>query len=1105
MEQEALETIHNPNVSNEIRIEAQKFCNFVKDDFMAPSYGQILAGKNNQQPDFVRYFGLQLIENSIKFKWNDEAYNDKEREKIKKGVIELVNEGIDNIFVEKLFIKEKIANLFANIIKIELTDNLFEMDNLAQSYYFSEPIKQELMLIAYRYLAEDLDIRDSLISLISSFNTLKKQYPHGVKNESNQQGKLTIMYSDTNNEGWLIRWTRSLNQLMINFQNQAAIECLLVIVSRNFQNPEDRAIVLEPLLDGNLIELLFSSYRRLQPILLDEKEYDYTKKFVETLVVLGDKHICFKNNGTLPKQFQRYLELLYEISKHSSNFIASLTMIFWNSALRHPFISKTFNEQESLLLMLLELFSNRALLLMQPYDVNNEIVYYNELEFDTIKEYHNFAQPIRTKCIEAIKLVVQIIPIQSFNWMFNRIQPFFNINPNQNDLDESGVCKMDSLLYIKFDLEMTIMESVLSCIGTFVKKDRDKNNDDTELLRDQIVNEMRNLLKILLDIENLDLLLMHRYLNSFTSFVDMLSIDTTLLLPLLQKIFKYIIFCPEGFHLSAKTSMPSAISRLRSGAMTTLIKLGATIPDILMNLYGEISYYINNIIAADKKLISLQQKQVIFDSIVESTISEIHSKKIKSFLSNISEFCEASGLVLLSSVVNDMKLKGMFSFNSILEEGFFESFEDCRVRTTKLTWLINRNDSIKIIPELNLWEKYIPIIATSILSLIRNIHYLWNTELWENIPAELQRILVPSDEEKASYLGFQQKSNPTNDDHSKQYTIVGMIERLHKWLYNIRIDCYRILGCLTFFEPFYSIPNIHELIATSLFENAKYPYVMNCQTPEILSNVLPQLIKHLDQKLVNEWSILIEKGIQISPQEETIKLFGDVLKMSNEFEEILNEKLLRDLTRAFIDFFESILIEKSKKNPNDGNSKNLKDYMLNYMPVTEPFLVSLCHLITFEDMISCSRAVQLYNKMIKSLIQNESLRNFVGRELLISALQALNDGHQKENHSLIIALITEIYLSLRPISSVPYETFGQILNLDHVKLQDFEASLVQGIDLKEQRNTVKKFLGEVTMTVKSSSSSHRTIIGDYIKPKLNVLDIIDDSNETTTGLKELFD
>ncbi|CAJ0908722.1 2440_t:CDS:10, partial [Entrophospora sp. SA101] len=1036
MEQEALETIHNPNVSNEIRIEAQKFCNFVKDDFMAPSYGQILAGKNNQQPDFVRYFGLQLIENSIKFKWNDETYNDKEREKIKKGVIELVNEGIDNIFVEKLFIKEKIANLFANIIKIELTDNLFEMDNLAQSYYFSEPIKQELMLIAYRYLAEDLDIRDSLISLISSFNTLKKQYPHGVKNESNQQGKLTIMYSDTNNEGWLIRWTRSLNQLMINFQNQAAIECLLVIVSRNFQNPEDRAIVLEPLLDGNLIELLFSSYRRLQPILLDEKEYDYTKKFVETLVVLGDKHICFKNNGSLPKQFQRYLELLYEISKHSSNFIASLTMIFWNSALRHPFISKTFNEQESLLLMLLELFSNRALLLMQPDDVNNEIVYYNELEFDTIKEYHNFAQPIRTKCIEAIKLVVQIIPIQSFNWMFNRIQPFFNINPNQNDLDESGVCKMDSLLYIKFDLEMTIMESILSCIGTFVKKDCDKNNDDTELLRDQIVNEMRNLLKILLDIENL--------------------------------IFKYIIFCPEGFHLSAKTSMPSAISRLRSGAMTTLIKLGAAIPDILM--------------------ISLQQKQVIFDSIVESTISEIHSKKIKSFLSNISEFCEASGLVLLSSVVNDMKLKGMFSFNSILEEGFFESFEDCRVRTTK-----TGNDSSKIIPELNLWEKYIPIIATSILSLIRNIHYLWNTELWENIPAELQRILVPSDEEKASYLGFQQKSNPTNDDHSKQYTIVGMIERLHKWLYNIRIDCYRILGCLTFFEPFYSIPNIHELIATSLFENAKYPYVMNCQTPEILSNVLPQLIKHLDQKLVNEWSILIEKGIQISPQEETIKLFGDVLKMSNEFEEILNEKLLRDLTRAFIDFFESILIEKSKKNPN----------------------VSLCHLITFEDMISCSRAVQLCNKMIKSLIQNESLRNFVGRELLISALQALNDGHQKENHSLIIALITEIYLSLRPISSVPYETFGQILNLDHVKLQDFEASLVQGIDLKEQRNTVKKFLGgftglskndlfkEVTMTVKSSSSSHRTIIGDYIKPKLNVLDIIDDSNESTTGLKEL--
>ena len=46
------------------------------------------------------------------------------------------------------------------------------------------------------------------------------------------------------------------------------------------------------------------------------------------------------------------------------------------------------------------------------------------------------------------------------------------------------------------------------------------------------------------------------------------------------------------------------------------------------------------------------------------------------------------------------------------------------------------------------------------------------------------------------------------------------------------------------------------------------PYVTNCQTPEILSSILPPLIKHLDQKLVNEWNTLIEKGIQILPKEE---------------------------------------------------------------------------------------------------------------------------------------------------------------------------------------------------------------------------------------------
>ena len=111
-----METIHNPNVSNEIRIEAQKvfrfleffsfhlniifivfilslqFCNSIKDDFMAPLYGQLLADKKNQRSDFVRYFGLQLLENTIKFKWDDGTYDEKERERIKKRIIELVDE-----------------------------------------------------------------------------------------------------------------------------------------------------------------------------------------------------------------------------------------------------------------------------------------------------------------------------------------------------------------------------------------------------------------------------------------------------------------------------------------------------------------------------------------------------------------------------------------------------------------------------------------------------------------------------------------------------------------------------------------------------------------------------------------------------------------------------------------------------------------------------------------------------------------------------------------------------------------------------------------------------------------------------------------------------
>ncbi|CAB5373739.1 unnamed protein product [Rhizophagus irregularis] len=271
------------------------------------------------------------------------------------------------------------------------------------------------------------------------------------------------------------------------------------------------------------------------------------------------------------------------------------------------------------------------------------------------------------------------------------------------------------------------------------------------------------------------------------------------------------------------------------------------------------------------------------------------------------------------------------------------------------------------------------------------------------------------------------------------------------------------------------------------------PYILNCPTPSILSSFLPQLFKYMDEKLSKEWNDLIINGVHISTLEEASAFEQSSLDInSNEFEEIFDEKVLRDLTRAYVDLLEPIF--------GSGASKNdeLKEYMLDYMPITEYLLRSLCHLMTCKDSVSCIRTTQLCVRILPSLIKREALREFVGKELLSSALQALHDGYHKESHPVIISLITDIYIDLRPISTIPFETFANLLNMDYGKLQKFEVDLSRASELKIRKNIVKKFLEGITGVSKGEwfkinitgeqKSTKRTLAGNYIKPKIGVLD-----------------
>jgi hypothetical protein len=63
-----------------------------------------LACTENNQPSIVRHFGLQLLENVVKYKWNDGTYNNEEKQQIKQTIIELV-ERVFRQIIDLFFLK----------------------------------------------------------------------------------------------------------------------------------------------------------------------------------------------------------------------------------------------------------------------------------------------------------------------------------------------------------------------------------------------------------------------------------------------------------------------------------------------------------------------------------------------------------------------------------------------------------------------------------------------------------------------------------------------------------------------------------------------------------------------------------------------------------------------------------------------------------------------------------------------------------------------------------------------------------------------------------------------------------------------------------------
>ena len=255
----ALEVVYNPKSTNEERRKVQAFLETIKLNDESPFWGyQLALPENNGSNYIVRYFGLTLLQGSIRYKFH--TFDSTKVSALKNWVIELANKVLDN---DPHYIKEKIAFLWVALAKriwgsylikskaqqsnnsdtvnvsiddngvkekVDVTpqeaeDGWVSMDSNLWGLWNSNITCRELSLIILRTLFEDIYLLDDAIAsknsiILNQLSVLITTPDKVLETIYENNTKFTVCKASQ--DGWYATWSRFLLEVVSNneYQNE---------------------------------------------------------------------------------------------------------------------------------------------------------------------------------------------------------------------------------------------------------------------------------------------------------------------------------------------------------------------------------------------------------------------------------------------------------------------------------------------------------------------------------------------------------------------------------------------------------------------------------------------------------------------------------------------------------------------------------------------------------------------------------------------------------------------------------------------------------------------------------------------------------------------
>ena len=145
----ALNLVYDARSTNEHRQDATRYLEQVKSHDDAPYHGYILAA-NKSHPAVVRHYGISLLESAIRQRWTE--YSGEQSDALREWVLKLAQSVAKD---DPLFIRNKIAQLWVEIVKRSWVLDWMDMDELLVRIWGGSAAQKELVLEVLETLSEN--------------------------------------------------------------------------------------------------------------------------------------------------------------------------------------------------------------------------------------------------------------------------------------------------------------------------------------------------------------------------------------------------------------------------------------------------------------------------------------------------------------------------------------------------------------------------------------------------------------------------------------------------------------------------------------------------------------------------------------------------------------------------------------------------------------------------------------------------------------------------------------------------------------------------------------------------------------------------------------